>query len=358
MARQKAPSQSAGWALRSPLREIFSDLPYVLIVTTGPDRRIQLCNPATLDIFQGGQDILGKPLADIYPRFAEEGHLRTFTHAYTTGEVVSRREVPLTSPQWAEAIKYFDIVVRPLRGQDGQIGGVVGHAVEVTTQVLARQRLEQAVRGRDPCATTVSHELRNPLNTLAIHIATMKLKLSAIMEPEPLAATRARVEKMDQTMGLLSGMVDRLLDVSRMAQGLLRLERADFELDVLVQEVVHRMADDAHGCQTRIDHLGALSVNWDRARIDQVISNLLANAYRYGAGKAVEVTLDASLNGVVRLHVQDHGVGISSEDQRRIFERFEQAQRYPRTTFGGFGVGLWICRMIIEAHGGRIWVKS
>jgi signal transduction histidine kinase len=168
----------------------------------------------------------------------------------------------------------------------------------------------------------------------------MKLKLSSTIEPEPLAATRERVEKMHETMGLLSSMVDRVLDVSRMAQGRLRLERVDFDLGVLLQEVVDRAAEDAHGCPTRINQLGPPSVNWDRARIDQVISNLLANAYRFGAGKPVEVTLDASLNGVVRLQVQDYGVGISSENQRRIFERFEQAQPHPRTTFGGFGLGL------------------
>jgi signal transduction histidine kinase len=367
MAQPEDPSIDAAWPLESPLREAFSDLPYVLVVTRGLDHRIEFCNPATFNIFQVGPDIIGRPLADVYPRFAEEGHLRTFTHVYNTGEVVYRREVPLTSPQWPNAIKYFDIGVRPLRNHSGEIAGVIGHAVEVTSQVLARQRLEQAVRARDDFASAVSHELRNPLNTLAIHIATMKLKLSDNSRPEPLTTTRERVEKMDETMGILSNVVDRLLDVSRMVQGRLQLHRVDFDLGresdravgkgrILAHEVVDRMADDAHGCQTRIDHLGNLLVNWDQQRIDQVISNLLANAYTYGGGKPVHLMLDASLDGVVRL--QDHGVGISPDNQQRIFERFEYAQPHPRTTFGGFGVGLWICRTIVEAHGGRIWVKS
>jgi signal transduction histidine kinase len=358
MAQPQNPSIGAGWPLESPLREAFSDLPYVLVVTRGPDHRIEFCNPATFDIFQLGPDIIGRPLADVYPRFAEEGHLRTFTHVHNTGEVVYRREVPLTNPQWPGAIKYFDIGVRPLRDHSGEIAGVIGHAVEVTSQVLTRQRLEQAVRARDDFASAVSHELRNPLNTLAIHIATMKLKLSDNSHPEPLTTTRERVEKMDETMGILSSLVDRLLDVSRMAQGRLHLQRVDLDLGVLVREVVDRMADEAHGCEIHIDHLGNLSVNWDRPRIDQVISNLLGNAYTYGGGKPVHLMIDASLDGVVRLLVQDHGVGISPENQQRIFERFEHAQPHPRTTFGGFGVGLWICRTIVEAHGGRIWVKS
>jgi hypothetical protein len=168
-----------GGRYNSPLREIFSELPYVLIVTSGPDHRIEFCNPATLDIFQVGRDILGKPLADVYPRFAEEGHLRTFTHVYETGEIVSRREVPLTSPQWAEAIKYFDIIVRPLRDQDGHIDGVVGHAVEVTSLVLARQRLEQAVRARDDfasaCIPRTPQSVEYALDSHRNHEAQIKL---------------------------------------------------------------------------------------------------------------------------------------------------------------------------------------
>jgi signal transduction histidine kinase len=358
MAQPENPSAPAGWPLESLLREAFSDLPYVLIFTSGPDHRIEFCNPATFDIFQVGRDIIGRPLAEVYPRFAEEGHLRTFTHVYNTGEVVARREVPLTHPLWPEAIKYFDIGVRPLRNHSNDVVGVVGHAAEVTSQVLARQRLEQAVRARDDFVSAVSHELRNPLNTLAIHIATMKLRLNDNSQPEPPTATRERVDKMDETMGMLSNLVDRLLDVSRMAQGRFQLQRVDFDLAALLRQVVDRMADDTRGCETRISQVGNPLVNWDRDRIDQVISHLLANAYTFGGGKAVELRVDASLNGVIRVHVQDHGLGISPENQIRIFERFERAQPQPRTTFGGFGVGLWICRTIVEAHGGRIWVKT
>jgi signal transduction histidine kinase len=356
VAQENEPSRSIGWPAQSLTSQIFNDLPYVLVITQGPDHLIQFCNPATFEIFRLGPEILGKPLAEAYPRFAEEGHVETFAHVYKAGEVVSRQEVPLTNPGWGEEVKYFDIVVRPFFDDRRLITGVIGHGVEVTNQVHARQRLEEAVRVRDDFVSVVSHELRNPLNVLAIHLATMKLKLLS-SEPNPVAAMGERVAKMEETMESLSGMVDRLLDVSRMVYDRLRLERTEFNLGVLVQQVVDRLSDEAHGCETQINQLGSLSVNWDPKRIDQVMCNLLANAYKYGEGRLVDITLEG-LNGVVRLHVRDHGIGICSEDQRRIFERFEQAQPRPRMTFGGFGLGLWICRTIVEAHGGRIWVKS
>ena len=356
MSQENHPSQSIAWPEQPLTHQIFSDLPYVLVITHGPDHLIRFCNPATLDIFQLGPEIFGKPLAEIYPRFAEEGHVQTFTYVYQTGEVVSRQEVPLTNTRWGDEVRYFDVVVRPYFDERGLITGVISHGVEVTSQVHARHRLEEALRAREDFVSVVSHELRNPLNVLALHIATMKLKL-LVSEPHPLVAIRERMAKMEETMESLSGMVDRLLDASSMAQSRLRLERTEFNLGVVVQHVVDRLSGDEHNCETSINQRGSLWVNCDAARIDQVISNLLANAYKYGEGRPVEIRLEG-LNGVVRFHVQDHGMGIRAEDQRRIFERFEQAEPHPRATFGGFGLGLWICRTIVEAHGGRIWVKS
>jgi signal transduction histidine kinase len=101
----------------------------------------------------------------------------------------------------------------------------------------------------------------------------------------------------------------------------------------------------------------SLPGEWDRLRLEQVLDNLVANAVKFGAGHPVEVSAEAGAeDGSVRLEVSDHGIGISPEDQRRIFDRFERA--VPATHYGGLGLGLWIVRNIVQAHGGDIRVES
>jgi signal transduction histidine kinase len=98
----------------------------------------------------------------------------------------------------------------------------------------------------------------------------------------------------------------------------------------------------------------ALTGVWDRTRLEQVVTNLVTNAARYGHGKPIDITVAADARSV-RLVVRDHGIGIAPEDQRRIFERFERAAS---RNFGGLGLGLYIARQIVEAHGGSIHVSS
>jgi signal transduction histidine kinase len=94
---------------------------------------------------------------------------------------------------------------------------------------------------------------------------------------------------------------------------------------------------------------------WDRSRLDQVITNLLSNAVKFSNGKPIEIRADLDTSWA-RLTVEDHGIGISPEDQAKIFERFERA--VSRRSYGGLGLGLWITRQIVDAHHGRIDVTS
>jgi signal transduction histidine kinase len=108
------------------------------------------------------------------------------------------------------------------------------------------------------------------------------------------------------------------------------------------------------GCTVNVNAPEALRGLWDRARLEQVVTNLLTNAARYGHGKPIDISL-AQDGEAVRLVVRDHGIGIAPEDQQRIFERFERASS---RNFGGLGLGLYIARQIVEAHGGTIRVSS
>jgi len=151
--------------------------------------------------------------------------------------------------------------------------------------------------------------------------------------------------------------VNELLDVSRMTSGRLVLHPEEVDLAALVQEEVERSRREAQraGCELRLQVSGSVVSRWDRLRLEQVLSNLLSNALKYGAGRPVEVVLSASESCAV-LRVRDEGIGIDPAVQSRIFERFERA--VSDRHYGGLGMGLWITREIVTAMGGTIHVES
>ncbi len=156
----------------------------------------------------------------------------------------------------------------------------------------------------------------------------------------------------------LSDLVDGLLDVSRMRMGRLKLERQRFDLAALVRDVASRLEADAAraGCSLLVAAAAPVLGSWDPLRIEQIVTNLLSNAVKYAGSAPIEVAVESDAR-MARLVVRDRGVGIAPEDQRRIFERFERGAS-PRGARGGLGLGLYITRQIVEAHGGSIRVAS
>jgi len=152
-------------------------------------------------------------------------------------------------------------------------------------------------------------------------------------------------------------MIDELLEISRVAAGRFELHREEMDLAQSVREGLARFEKQltSAGCRVELRLEGKVTGHWDPIRLDQVIDNLISNAAKYGAGKPVEVWLSDRGERVV-LGIRDHGIGIDPVDQSRVFGQFERAVS-PRR-FGGFGLGLWITRRVVEAHGGTISLSS
>ncbi|HZH77050.1 MAG TPA: HAMP domain-containing sensor histidine kinase, partial [Archangium sp.] len=155
----------------------------------------------------------------------------------------------------------------------------------------------------------------------------------------------------------LSRLVESMLDLSRLKRGELQLEQAPCDLAALVREVLERSREALQraGCALDMRVEGPIPVLGDRMRLEQVLENLLSNAMKYGAGSLVHVHCRVE-QGRAWLSVEDEGIGISPEDQQRIFGRFERAASVRH--YGGFGIGLYILRQIVEAHGGSVAVAS
>src|SRR6185295_10833538 len=152
-------------------------------------------------------------------------------------------------------------------------------------------------------------------------------------------------------------LIDSLLDLSRMQRGQMLLAREPIDLGAVVQEVVARLGEQAQlaSCPLAVEQAAPAVGRWDRLRLEQVVTNLLTNAFKYGAGKPVRVVVSAG-EGLARLSVVDQGIGISPADQQRIFEPFERATTLAQGH--SLGLGLYLVRQIVQAHNGRITVTS
>jgi signal transduction histidine kinase len=145
--------------------------------------------------------------------------------------------------------------------------------------------------------------------------------------------------------------------VSKLTGGHLSLELAELDVTALVREVAARFAPDATAaaCKLTLRLDQSISCVLDANRLDQIITNLIGNALKYGAGSPVEISVEGD-EQVIRLTVRDHGIGISPVDQERIFRRFERAA--DERQYSGAGLGLWITSELVKALGGRISLHS
>jgi signal transduction histidine kinase len=231
-----------------------------------------------------------------------------------------------------------------------QPGLRTGMAIDNTR--LYRQAV-QAVNIRDEFLSIAGHELRTPLTPILLESQI----LSRLAQVPDIDKVRLRADKLWRNAERMGKLIDELLDVSRISGGRLRLFLQECDLRDVVEDVIARASDEAVRAETEIRlELGDPAPGlWDRTRIEQVTSNLVGNALKYGKGQPIDV-FAGQRDGRAVLLVHDRGIGIAPEDQQRIFQRFERA--VSSRHFGGLGLGLWIVRQIVDAHGGSIAVES
>jgi len=229
-------------------------------------------------------------------------------------------------------------------------------AALLESEQAARAAAEAAVRVRDEFLSIASHELRNPVNAVQLQLAGVLRE----MERSDDALTRewlgVRIGRAESQVRRLTRLIDNLLDVSRITAGAIALEPEDVDFLDIVRAAVDHFRDELKPNQVILRLPGEpMRGYWDPVRLDQVVSNLLSNAIKYGNGKPIELSLQGE-SDVVRLSIADHGIGIEPDQQRRLFRPFERA--VSGRQYGGFGLGLWITRRVVEAMHGSIAVES
>ncbi len=251
-----------------------------------------------------------------------------------------------------------EISLCPMQADGGTYAVAAVRDVTERKKIEERARLyrkaQEEVRERDEFLSIASHELRTPVTALQLQLQMLQ-RGGRSSEGLP-AILLQKVEGLERQTRRISLLVNELLDVSRMRLGKLELKFEEMDLAELAHETVEQLRDEVERTGSVLSFRAqAVPGRWDRLRLEQVVTNLLSNAMKFGEGKPIAVSVGGD-PACARLMVEDQGIGIPAEDQTRVFDRFERA--VSARNFGGLGLGLYIVRQIVEAHGGRIQVKS
>ena len=223
---------------------------------------------------------------------------------------------------------------------------------------LTQVELEHAVRMRDDFMSIVSHEVRTPLNGLILETQLRKMHLARDNAAAfTMDKMHAMVERDERQIQSLIRLIEDMLDVSRIRTGKLSIRPAQFDLTQTVAQLLQSFAAQISAAQSAVNFNPGPPVvgQWDEFRVEQVISNLLTNALRYGAKKPIDVSVYIDGDQAV-IDVRDQGIGISEENQLRVFQQFERVSASHATA--GLGLGLFISEQIVAAHSGTITVQS
>jgi PAS domain S-box-containing protein len=307
--------------------------------------------------------IIGKHLSEVLGQGAYE-LIRERLSLALSGE---RQEYEAEIPYSTLGKRWIHAVYEPERRDDGSIGAIVTVLTDITERRLAAQELErardkaiQASRAKDDFLAALSHELRTPLNPVLL-IAT-----DAVNNPDLTEEARNDFETIRKNVELEARLIEDLLDLTRITNGKMRLERQSIEVHAVIRDALTTVRGDLES--KHIEFVLALAdekavVRADPVRLQQVFWNVVKNAVKFTPenGKITVTTRLAHDSKTFVMEVTDTGIGLSAEEMVHVFEAFSQgdhAKGAGSHRFGGLGLGLAISRKLIELHAGRIYVQS
>jgi signal transduction histidine kinase len=342
---------------RRKLHDFLMESPVPVAVVVGPEPRFELANPAYCAMVQ--RKILeGALVSEVFPELEQTRIAR----ALETGERFESHEEKIRFVHdGVPRDGYYDVVIQPLRDEQSTVSRVMCVAIEVTEQVVARQRVdllretaERASRAKDEFLSTLSHELRTPLNAI-VGWATL-LQRGTI----PAAQVPRVIDTIERNARVQARLIEDMLELSRIEQGKMVLSVGPVEMVRVVEAAIDAVkpAADAKGVaiQPVLDSHATLAGDPDR--LQQVVWNLLTNAIKFtprGGRVLVELRREHSY---VEVTVADTGQGIERDFLTHVFDRFRQADGSFTRNAGGLGLGLAIVRSLVELHGGQVTASS
>ena len=319
------------------------------VMILDPQRRVQVINRALCAMIgRQAEEMVGRPCHQVLSlqnvmgfdicSAEEPAELPQSGSLYVEGELIrsggSRRTVGVT--------------YSPLYDEEGQLQNIIANVVDIT-------RFREAEEMKSTFISVISHELKTPVALIKGYADTLRRE-DACWDAETLKEGLAVIEEESDRLARL---IDNLLDASRIQAGVLKLELGDVRLAELAARVVEgfRLRTDVH--RFELDFPADLPlVLADEERLRQVLNNLVDNAIKYSPdGGTIRVGGWAEPEGVI-VYVADQGIGIPLADQQKLFQRFYRLDSSVRRRTQGAGLGLFLSKAIVEAHGGRIWLRS
>jgi len=344
------------------LHSLFMQAPTLIGILRGPQHIIELANPRLCEVWgYPDEHVQDRALFELLPELETQVFKQLLSEVFRTGKPYVGTETPTVfhRANGQHETVYFNFVYSPYRTIEGEIEGVFVVATDVTSQVLARQQIENlrdaaesANRAKDEFLAILGHELRNPLSPILTALQLMKMKQGD--------SERER-EVIERQVKHLTRLVDDLLDVSRIAKGKVDLKRDVVELSEVLEKALEHAGPliEERSHRLRVDVPGeGLPVDGDPIRLTQIASNLVTNAAKY-TEPGGEITITGAREGEdVVVRVRDTGIGIASEMLPHVFDLFVQERQGSDRARGGLGLGLTIVRSLVERHGGSVAVHS
>jgi signal transduction histidine kinase/ActR/RegA family two-component response regulator len=346
---------------QAELQRVFAlleEAPMLINVLEGPELRLVVMNRRSREFF-AGRDFIGMSFCEMVP--PDNAMLTAARRVYETGipeslEVIARDLEGFVGRSFASTVV-------PIPDLNGKITRIMVASLEVTEQRRAQDALEaqardlesarrqavEASRAKDEFLAMLGHELRNPLAPMLTTLELMRLRGTQSND----------VDVLHRQVRHLTRLVDDLLDVSRIARGMLELKRLDLDLSTVVDDALEMTAPLVEQRRHRVvTDVAPVVVHGDPHRLAQAVANLIMNAAKYSdIGSQIRIHTRRS-GELVKLMVADDGVGIASDMIATVFDAFVQQPQTLARSQGGLGLGLSIVKGLVEGHGGAVYARS
>ena len=327
------------------------------VMVTDAQGRVTLLNPAAQALTRWDADAIGRPIDEVF-RIVNEATRSTVENPVTKvlreGAIVGLANHTVLIGRDGTEVPIDDSGA-PIRDGRGRIAGVVLVFRDITARRAAEQELRENDRRKDEFLAMLAHELRNPLAPIRNAAHTLAL----LGTPDDRIHWVSGV--IERQVGLMTRLVDDLLDVSRITSGKITLKREPVSIPAVIAQVVEAARPPAESRKETLEVDVAPGVGWvdgDQARLVQSVGNLLDNAIKYTEeGGHIRLTARADDREVV-IAVRDSGVGIADDLLPHVFDLFAQADPSLERRQGGLGIGLTLVRRLVDMHGGRVEAAS
>ncbi len=269
----------------------------------------------------------------------------SLANVLTTEKPIKRREFILEKKDGKKT--YLQISASPIHNKQGQIFAAAATITDITHQKELEKR-------KDDFVNIASHELKTPITSMKLYLNSLSSRIENYKDTQ----VKKIIKNVNYQTDRLQGLVNDLLDVSRLQTGKMTFTKEPFRLNNLLKETTESLKAIAKEQNIILIQKNSLMVNADKFRLHQVITNLITNAIKY-SGPSSDIVLEIKKDkDKAIVSVKDFGIGVPKDEQKKIFNRLYQATDLKGKTFPGLGIGLFISKQIITRHKGSIWVES